>query len=617
MRSSPGNVLYLLSALSTLGISMTVGIQPLFLDDMLAIPFEKAGTINAHLTVMTEIVSLALVGWAGLALHRLGQVRVLYIGFLLAALGGALAPFSSGAQWVVGLGGLGFYSLTRILISLGTDTVQMGIASTTSAWTVARSHHALLVNATVMMGLGATVMFSIIMQIPHDTGTVYIVMFLPALFGLMGAWIVRHHLHLPGTSPSLTEGVAERAWELVSGDPRLQLGLAAAFYTRADMIVISLFLTLWCVSLADAVGVSRTFATAHAGGLMGVMGLALLASIPVWKQFLSRASRVAVIGASLSLSGLGFLLLMLVKNPFDWTIVPPLLLVGLGLGGALIAPRVLALDLAPGELLGPLLGVFHLVGGVGVVLLVQSGGYYFDAVGPRSPFVLMGTGNLLVMLYAVWLVRGGLDETSAHVLKKHRKLDLKPLIFLLSALPLVWLVGRVVMSGYVPGSSVGQMPVGFINRYLGDWALNFLVISLALRPLYETTGIRMLAQYRRMVGLYAAFYAMLHVCTYVGLEWMFNWGEIIHDMFHKRPFIILGVVAFVMLVVLTVTSTNQSIRRMGGKRWKKLHQLNYVINLLVALHFIFAATHDNGEPWVYLGLILVLLGYRWRQWRGT
>ncbi|MBF0260600.1 MAG: sulfoxide reductase heme-binding subunit YedZ, partial [Magnetococcales bacterium] len=165
----------------------------------------------------------------------------------------------------------------------------------------------------------------------------------------------------------------------------------------------------------------------------------------------------------------------------------------------------------------------------------------------------------------------------------------------------------------VPGSSVGQMPVGFINRYLGDWAFNFLLISLSLRPISELTGIKQFGQYRRMIGLYAFFYATLHVVTFVWLEWNLKWNDIVADVY-KREFTLLGLAAYTMLIVLALTSTNNAVRKLGIHRWKQLHQMTFAINVLVAFHFIFASTHDNGEPYVYLILVVMLIWYRFQQY---
>ncbi|MBF0588598.1 MAG: MFS transporter [Magnetococcales bacterium] len=613
------NSFYLLSALSTLVLSLTVGIQPLFLDEVLAISFEQSGSINAHLQVVTQVVSLAIVGYSGSITSRQRRVSLLFYGFMIASFGAVLAPLSKQVELLIGLEGLAFYYVMRILVSLGTDTVQLQLSTLSGDAVLLRRSSRLLVNTVFMMVFGGTLLYAIFMQIPETATRIEWVMFIPAIAALIGAQLAK--TQLPGLMPPRKKREGghrfERVWELVSSDPRMQLCFAAAFYTRADMIVIGLFFSLWSISMADVIGVTRDMAAARAGLLIGIMGLVVLLAMPLWKRFMATHSRIEAIGASLSLSGVGFLLLGQVTHPFSWTILGPLVLIGLGQGGCLVAPKILAAELSPRDILGSVQGMFHLVSGIGVVLLVQSGGYYFDAVGPRAPFIIIGSGHLFVMFYALWMVIRGQDETAGHVLKKTaHKIHLKTLIFMMALLPLLWLMGRVLVSGYTPGSSLGQMPVGFINRYLGDWAFNFLLISLALRPVYEVTGVKVLARFSRMIGLYAFFYACLHVLTYLWLEWVFKWPAIIKD-FDEREFIILGLMAFVLLVVLAVTSSNHIIRTMGGKRWKMLHRSVYLINLLVMAHFIMAASHDNGEPYVYGMLVLALLGYRMRRRRAS
>ncbi|MBF0416701.1 MAG: ferric reductase-like transmembrane domain-containing protein [Magnetococcales bacterium] len=608
------NTLYLLSSLSTLIIALAVGLQPLYLDDALRIPYEESGVINAHLVVVTELISLVLIGYIEFIQKRVSNGVLLFLGFLLAGIGATLAPLSHETHRALGLSGLFFYYLMRILISLGTNTAQLEISTIIGRFSILHQAPQVMINKIIMLVLGSTLIFAILMQIPHDAGTVYSVMMMMALMGIAGTWMIKRKLLPHQQDLSIEPSRGDDALKFIARDPRMQLTLAAAFFVRADLIVLSLFLSMWHISIADLVGVSRVYATAHAALWIGLVGLVILIAIPFWKQFMASHSRVTAIGISLCITGLGFMLMSLVVNPFGWALSVPLMIIGFGSAGSLTAPKVLTLELFPAHLLSAVQGIFALSGSLGVIVLVQSGGYFFDAVGPRSPFVLIGTGNLLLMLYAVWLIHGRMTENAQHVLLKHgsNRLDLKPLIWMISLLPFLWLLGRVLLSGYVPGSSVGQMPVGFINRYLGDWAFNFLLISLSLRPISELTGIKQLGQYRRMIGLYAFFYASLHVVTFVWLEWNLKWGDILAD-FYKREFILLGVAAFSMLIVLSLTSTNNAIRKLGGKRWKQIHKITYIINILVAFHFIFASTHDNGEPYVYLILVALLLWYRYQQ----
>ena len=606
------NIFYLLSALSTLAITLTVSIQPLFLDKVIVIPYENEGTINAHIQVVTQILALVVVGYFGSYWNRSRRSSVIFYGFLIAAIGALLAPFSKNVEIILGIKALAFYYLMRILVSIGTDTVQMQLSSLGGEAAIRQKEPRLLINMTFMMALGGTLLVAFLMQITGSSYSIVYLMLIPCGVGMAGAWLTKRFLTGKPTVENERELPFAKAWQLIVKDPRMQLCLASAFYVRADMIVLSLFLSLWCISFADVVSVSRAYAAAHAGALLGFLGFVILIAMPFWKNYMAKNSRISAIGASLSLAGVGLVFIGTLTNPFHWTILLPLTLIGIGQAGCLVAPKILAVELSPKEVLGPVLSILLLVSGVGVVMLVQSGGYFFDAVGPQSPFVLIGTGNLLVMLYALWLVKTGTDENKNHVLQTARKVDLKPLIFLSAILPITWLAGRILIGGYVPGSSIGQMPVGFINRYLGDWAFNFLIISLALRPVYKNTKFKSMARYSRMIGLYAFFYAFLHVLSYVWLEWSFQWPGIVHDIY-KREFILFGFIAFVLLSLLAITSSNRIISKLGWQRWKQIHKLVYWINSLVALHFILAATHDNGEPYVYAFIVAGLLFYRFKQ----
>jgi sulfoxide reductase heme-binding subunit YedZ len=156
---------------------------------------------------------------------------------------------------------------------------------------------------------------------------------------------------------------------------------------------------------------------------------------------------------------------------------------------------------------------------------------------------------------------------------------------------------------------LGANPIEAINRFLGDWALRFLLLTLALTPLKEITGLTVFVRVRRMIGLFAFFYVFLHIANYVGLDQFFAWGEIWKDIL-KRQYITIGMVAFVLLVPLAVTSTSGMIKRLGAVRWKRLHQLVYPAAILGVLHFFLMVKADIREPMIYAAILAVLLGYR-------
>jgi sulfoxide reductase heme-binding subunit YedZ len=152
-------------------------------------------------------------------------------------------------------------------------------------------------------------------------------------------------------------------------------------------------------------------------------------------------------------------------------------------------------------------------------------------------------------------------------------------------------------------------PIQKLDRELGDWALIFIILSLSVRPLARLFKNNELIAYRRMVGLFAFFYVCLHLTSYIGLNLQFDFNEFKQDIF-KRNFITIGIIGFILLIPLAATSTKSAIKWLGGRRWKKLHALIYPIALLGALHFFMMVRADFARPFMYLIVILVLLGLR-------
>ena len=178
----------------------------------------------------------------------------------------------------------------------------------------------------------------------------------------------------------------------------------------------------------------------------------------------------------------------------------------------------------------------------------------------------------------------------------------KPLVFLLCLLPLAWLVYGAV------ANQLGANPAEALIRGLGDWALRFLCIALAVTPVRIHTRTPQLARYRRMLGLFVAFYASLHLVAYAWLDMGLDVADIGRDIL-KRPFILVGFTAWLLLVPLALTSTNGMVRRLGGKAWRALHRLVYVVAPLALLHFFWmrAGKNNFAEVAVYAVILGALL----------
>ncbi len=182
------------------------------------------------------------------------------------------------------------------------------------------------------------------------------------------------------------------------------------------------------------------------------------------------------------------------------------------------------------------------------------------------------------------------------------RLVIKPLVFVLCLLPFAWLVYGAI------NDMLGANPVETMTRDTGEWALRFLLVTLTITPLRKLTGKSWLMRLRRMLGLYAFFYALLHFTTYIWLDQFFDWAEILKDIV-KRPFITVGFAAFVLLMPLAFTSTNKMMKRLG-KKWKQLHKLVYVIAALGILHFLWIVKADTREPAIYFTIFLLLMVFR-------
>ena len=186
----------------------------------------------------------------------------------------------------------------------------------------------------------------------------------------------------------------------------------------------------------------------------------------------------------------------------------------------------------------------------------------------------------------------------------------KPLVFLLCLLPFVWLFYQAF------SDQLGANPAEALIRATGDWTLRFICIVLAVTPLRVIGKTPALARFRRMLGLFVYFYVVVHLLSYSWFDMGFNVAEIVKDII-KRPFILVGFSAFVLLTPLAATSFNAAIKAMGPKRWQLLHKLVYLIAGLGILHFFWmrAGKNNFNEVFVYAAVVAALLGWRvWSHW---
>ena len=210
---------------------------------------------------------------------------------------------------------------------------------------------------------------------------------------------------------------------------------------------------------------------------------------------------------------------------------------------------------------------------------------------------LRGNGSEEVVLTATAIPREGGRSHS-------RRLATVSLV-LVCLLPVVWLARRALTD------DLGANPIEELEIQTGLWTLRFLALTLAVTPVRRLARWNWLAKHRRTLGLVTFGYACLHLSMYIGLDMFFDVSDIVEDIV-KHPYITIGMATWLLLVPLAITSTKGWVRRLGGKRWNKLHRLIYVAAITGTIHYLWAVKKDTFLPLVYLGIIAALLG--WRLW---
>ena len=181
-------------------------------------------------------------------------------------------------------------------------------------------------------------------------------------------------------------------------------------------------------------------------------------------------------------------------------------------------------------------------------------------------------------------------------------------LLVLGLLPLAWLVWRTYTD------QLGANPAETLIRATGDWALRGLCLTLTVTPLRVRLGWPELLRFRRLLGLLTFGYASLHLLGYAWFDMGLDWADIVHDI-AKRPFVLVGALALLLMTLMALTSWNGAIRRLGARRWQNLHRSIYAVAVLAILHFWWmrAGKRNFSEVWVYGLILAVLLG--WRVWR--
>ena len=178
----------------------------------------------------------------------------------------------------------------------------------------------------------------------------------------------------------------------------------------------------------------------------------------------------------------------------------------------------------------------------------------------------------------------------------------KPVIFFMALIPFIWLLLKVFQN------DLGPDPAQALSIETGEWTLRFLLLTLAITPFRQIFRMVEIARIRRMIGLFAFFYASIHFLSWMAFILAFRWLAIAEELV-ERPYITVGFLAYVILFLLGVTSTNSMVRRLG-KNWKRLHKFVYAASILAIVHLLWILRTDVTEAVIYGVLLAILLGYR-------
>lgn len=190
---------------------------------------------------------------------------------------------------------------------------------------------------------------------------------------------------------------------------------------------------------------------------------------------------------------------------------------------------------------------------------------------------------------------------------KQARISVKIVVWGVALSPLLLLLYRVITDG------LGANPISYATNLFGDTTLRLLLASLALTPLRIAFGISWQMSLRRLVGLFAFFYAGLHFTVWIAVDHFFEWEQLTADII-KRPYITVGMLALTLLVPLAATSTSGMTKRLGGKNWRRLHRLVYLIGLLGVLHYLWLVKKGVNDPYLYAAILAILLGVRLWDW---
>jgi MFS family permease len=374
--------------------------QPYILNEILHVPQARQGTFTGNLGAIQEIVAIFFMGYFGALSDRIGRRRVFTLGFILIALGFFVYPLARTEQELM---------LYRAFFAIGSCCVPIMLSVTIHDSCQEVSRGKWVATNSIFTGLGVFAMALVLSKTPDwyvSLGAT------PAEAGRYAYWTIAGFCIFAGS----VIWIGMRGWvkpefqqpaifrQIIGGikaaadNPRLGVAYASAFIGRGDLVIIATFLSLWVVQYGIDNGLSTGQSLGRAGMLFGmVQGAALLWSF-VMGVIADRVNRMASLGIALGLAAVGYSYIGLIENPLGSEMIPAAIMLGIGEVSVLIASGALMGQEAPARSRGAIVGVFGLMGGLGILFATFVGGIVFDNIGRTAPFVMMGILNFALML---------------------------------------------------------------------------------------------------------------------------------------------------------------------------------------------------------------------------
>jgi MFS family permease len=371
-------------------------LQPAFLKEIINIPEEQAGSINAGLQSMSYVATLLFVGLVGIFSDKVGRRILAISGFVACGVFYIMfghAQDISLALGITSIGGQIFVTyVMRFLVGMSLITCYPQFIALVADYTDKRDRGKGMALNGIMMGLGSMVVFAVLAQVARKTGLMSL-FYVAGAIGFLGALVSRIWLvdRMPKEKPEKL-GIQE-IYKVVSKSLPLKISYFTTFIARPDTSIIATFLILWMVYAADTYGVSH--ATARGGMVMATMGIVSFFAFPAVGVLLDRWGRVPVLICGLVSGGLGLCLAGVTDNPFSPTMYLCLSLMGLGIAGAVPGANTIASECSPKPIVGSILGGLNSMHPLGVLFFLQVGGLLFDRVGYNTPFIMKGIVNLV------------------------------------------------------------------------------------------------------------------------------------------------------------------------------------------------------------------------------